>query len=135
MRAFVTAIRPSLVHDVTDPKAGDAGWELNTGISSLARLAFRSLQMTEALGEPPALAALRDQFSNAQTIRLRNEDYRPVSILGDDPELAWSRFQTAIGDALSGLARIFGDVFMRPEPVRRRRAPQGGRAAAQGRPA
>ena len=104
MRAFVTAIRPSLVHDVTDPKAGDASWELNTGISSLARLGFRSLQLTEALGEPPALAALRDQFSNAQAIRLRNEDYRPVSILGDDPELAWSRFQTAIGDALRSLS-------------------------------
>lgn len=82
-------------------------WEQSVVASDICRFAIRWLQLWEALGHEPSLdEAGRDVFVNAQTVRLRTENYREYRLFGPDTGEAFDRFVAMAKGAMSGLDAV-----------------------------
>ena len=90
------AFRPAVFAD------GESGqWAVNGGLTALARLGVRVLQMSEALGRVPTLKEVgQKQFEQAQWIRVGHQPPGGVAALDDDPASAFGLFTNAVYAAL-----------------------------------
>jgi hypothetical protein len=100
--AFVWALAAVLPEFPGGTSTDDAAkWERNAKAADIGRFALRWIQTWELLGHEPTLdEAGRDVFMNAQTIRLRGENFREYRLFSVDPGEGYAAFLRLATDAL-----------------------------------